>query len=112
MTSARSLTTTSSTSSIYYLSSAKESLPAMSTPASSTCATSSPDISSFGLSISSPAFQSRSPIVNPLVSAGLICPDLMDILATPAADAAVAKRRVKGITGARDLTATEKSQGR
>ena len=79
----------------------------MSTPALSTCATSSPDISSFGLSISSPAFRSRSPIVNPLDSAGLICPDLMDILATPTADATVAKRRVKRISGARDLTATE-----
>ena len=34
-------------------------------------------------------------IVYPLVSAGLVSPDLMDILAVPPADAAVSKRRTK-----------------
>ena len=48
---------------------------------------------------------SRPPgIVNPLVAAGLISPDLMDILVAPAEDDAVSKKRTKRITGARDLT--------
>ena len=46
-------------------------------------------------------------IVNPLVSAGLVSPDLMDILAVPSADAAVSKQRTKRITGARCLTSDE-----
>ena len=46
-------------------------------------------------------------IVNPLVSAGLVSPDLMDILAVPSADAAVSKQRTKPITGARCLTSDE-----
>ena len=46
-------------------------------------------------------------IVNPLVSAGLVSPDLMDILAVPYADAAVSKQRTKRITGARCLTSDE-----
>ncbi len=41
------------------------------------------------------------------MSAGLISPDLMDILTTPEPDAAVARKTVKRITGARDLTANE-----
>ena len=44
-------------------------------------------------------------IVNPLVAAGLIPPDLADILATPA-DAAT-QRRVRRVTKARVLTAQE-----
>ena len=55
--------------------------PAMSStvtsPSSSTC--------------TSPDSLCISPIVNPLVSEGLVSPYLMDFLATPAADAAVAK---------------------
>ena len=50
---------------------------------------------------------SSSPIVNPLVAAGLIPPDLADILATPPEDAAISKKRSKHITGARELTANE-----
>ena len=38
---------------------------------------------------------------------GLISPDLADILATPSPDAAVAKKRTKRITGARDLTVND-----
>ena len=48
-----------------------------------------------------------STIVNPLVSAGLVPPDLADILSTPSEDAAVSKKRTKQITGARALTANE-----
>lgn len=48
-----------------------------------------------------------SPIVNPLASAGLVQPDLADILSAPSEDAAVAKKRTKRITGARALTANE-----
>ena len=43
-------------------------------------------------------------IVNPLVTVGLVSPDLSDILAIPEDDAAVVKKRGKQITGARDLT--------
>ncbi len=51
------------------------------------------------------------PVVrNPLVSAGLIPDELSDILATPSADAEVAKTRTKRITGARYLTADEYHQ--
>ena len=51
---------------------------------------------------------SRTPgIVNPLVSAGLISPDLIDILVTSSDDAALPKKRTKIITGARDLTSSE-----
>lgn len=63
--------------------------------------------------LTSPVFQSAqrptnsSPIVNPLVSAGLIPEELSDILATPSRDAAVSKKRTKRITGARDLTSNE-----
>ena len=45
--------------------------------------------------------------VNPLVDSGLVSPDLADILVTPAEDAAVVKKRVKRIVGARDLTAED-----
>ena len=45
-----------------------------------------------------------SPIVNPLVAAGLV---LADILAPPSEDAAASKKRTKRITGARELTANE-----
>lgn len=48
-------------------------------------------------------------IVNPLVSAGLIPPDLADILATPAADAAT-QRKVRRVTKARVLTAQDMMQ--
>ncbi len=48
-------------------------------------------------------------INNPLVSAGLISPDLMDILVIPSDDAAVTKKHSKRITGARDLTSKEYS---
>ena len=44
-------------------------------------------------------------VTNPLVAAGLVSPDLIDILAVPLEDAAVMKRKTKRITGARDLTA-------
>ena len=47
------------------------------------------------------------PIVNPLVSAGLVPPDLADTLSAPSEDAAVAKKWTKRITGARALTANE-----
>ena len=50
---------------------------------------------------------SSSPIVNPLVAAGLVPADLADILATPSEDAAASKKRTKRITGARELTANE-----
>lgn len=46
-------------------------------------------------------------IVNPLVAAGLITADLVDILVAPAEDDAVPKKRTKRITGARDLTSEE-----
>ena len=46
-------------------------------------------------------------IVNLLVTAGLISPDLMDILATPTNDAAMSRKRTKRITGARELTSNE-----
>ena len=46
-------------------------------------------------------------IVNPLVTVGLVSPDLSDILAIPEDDAAVVKKRAKRITGARDLTADD-----
>ncbi len=46
-------------------------------------------------------------IVNPLVAAGLISPDLVNILVTPAEDNAVSKKWTKRITGARDLTYEE-----
>ena len=42
-----------------------------------------------------------------LASAGLISPDLADILATPSPDAAVAKKRTKRIAGAGDLTVND-----
>ena len=45
--------------------------------------------------------------VNQLVSAGLISPDLMDILVAPGNDAVVMKKWTKRITGERDLTAGE-----
>ena len=48
-------------------------------------------------------------IVNPMVSAGLFSPDLMDILAVRLPDAAVAKQQTKRITGARCLTAQQMS---
>ena len=49
-----------------------------------------------------------SPVLNPLVDAGLISQDLADILATPSKDAAaVAKQVLKRITGARELTAND-----
>ena len=44
---------------------------------------------------------------NPLVAAGLISPDLANILATPADNAAVSKPHVKRIVGARNLTSNE-----
>ena len=50
-----------------------------------------------------------SPVVNPLVDAGLVSQALVDILATPSSDA-VAKRRMKRIVGARELTANEYSE--
>ena len=46
-------------------------------------------------------------IVNPLVSAGFVSSDLMDILAVPSAVAAVSKQMTKRITGARCLTSDE-----
>ena len=45
--------------------------------------------------------------VNPLVCAGLVPEDLSDILVTPSSDAAVAKKRMKRIVGARHLTSDE-----
>lgn len=54
-----------------------------------------------------PTGSTPSPVVNPLVDYGLISPDLCDILALPSGDAAIAKNRVKRITGARDLTADD-----
>ena len=45
--------------------------------------------------------------VNPLVCAGLVPEDLSDILVTPSSDAAVAKKRMKHIVGARHLTSDE-----
>ena len=41
------------------------------------------------------------------MSAGLIPQELSDILAPPANDAAVSKKRTKRITGARDLTSDD-----
>ena len=46
-------------------------------------------------------------VMNPLVAAGLVNPDLADIPATPPNNAAVTKQRVKRIVGARDLTSNE-----
>jgi len=48
-----------------------------------------------------------SPVVNPLVAAGLVLVDLADILAPPSEDAAASKKHSKRITGARELTANE-----
>ena len=45
--------------------------------------------------------------VNPLVCAGLVPEDLSDILVTPSSDAAVAKKIMKHIVGARHLTSDE-----
>ena len=50
---------------------------------------------------------SSSPIVNPLVAAGLVPVDLADILAPPSEDAAASKKRSKHITGVRELTVNE-----
>ena len=51
-----------------------------------------------------PSMSRASPVLNPLVDAGLISQDLADILATPSKDAAaVAKQGLKRITGAREL---------
>ena len=49
----------------------------------------------------------RSPIMNPLVMAGLVPEDLSDILSTPPNDSAVTKKRTKRITGARNQTSEE-----
>ncbi len=46
-------------------------------------------------------------IVNPLVTSGLISPDLMDILVTPTSGAAMSRKSTKHITGARELTSNE-----
>ncbi len=46
-------------------------------------------------------------IVNPLVTAGLVSPDLMDILVTPTSGAAMSRKSTKHITGARELTSNE-----
>ena len=51
-----------------------------------------------------------SPIVNPLVPAGLIPEDLSDILAAPLEDAAISKKCTKRITGVRALTADDFSE--
>ena len=51
-----------------------------------------------------------SPIVNPLVPAGLIPEDLSDILAVPLEDAAISKKCTKRITGVRALTADNFSE--
>ena len=48
-----------------------------------------------------------SPIMNPLVMAGLVPEDLSDILSTPPNDSAATKKRTKCITGARNLTSEE-----
>lgn len=48
--------------------------------------------------------QTSSPIVNPLVTAGLVP---VGILVTPSHDAAVAKKHTKRTTGARELIANE-----
>ena len=45
--------------------------------------------------------------MNPLVSAGLVSPELMEILAVPEGDAAVTNKHTKRITGARTLTADD-----
>ena len=69
---------------------------------------SSSTVSSSTSTCSSPVSSvNTSGIINPLVSAGLVSPDLMDILAVPSADAAVSKQRTKRITGARYLTSDE-----
>ena len=73
-------------------------------PVSSTPVT-TPRVSS--TPVTTPCVSSPSGIVNPLVAAGLISPDLMEILATPANDAAMSRKRTKRITGARELTANE-----
>ena len=49
----------------------------------------------------------RSPIMNPLVMAGLVPEDLSDILSTPPNDSAVTNKQTKRITGARNLTSEE-----
>ena len=49
----------------------------------------------------------RSPIINPLVMAGLVPEDLSDILSNPPNDSAVTKKRTMHITGARNLTTEE-----
>ena len=68
----------------------------------SSASVSPPLFSSPSTSFSPPIFRSPSisPIVNPLVAAGLIPEELSDILATPPTDAAVVKKRTKRITGA------------
>ena len=57
--------------------------------------------------LDTPSNSNTDPIVNPFVAAGLISPDLADILVTPSGDAAVAKKRTRRIVGARDLTAED-----
>ena len=70
--------------------------------------TSAPEQSGAALvSLSTSTPVSFSPIVNPLIAAGLVPLDLADILVTPSEDAAVSKKRTKRITGARELTANE-----
>ena len=70
--------------------------------------TSTPEQSGAALvSLSTSTPVSFSPIVNPLIAAGLVPLDLADILVTPSEDAAVSKKRTKRITGARELTANE-----
>ena len=49
----------------------------------------------------------RSPIINPLVMAGLVPEDLSDILSKPLKDSAVTKKRTKRITVVRNLTSEE-----
>ena len=81
---------------------------AFQTPTPSTSAASG-DSPGLCTQISTPSLGSSlgSPILNPLVVAGLVPEDLSDILATPPSGAAVAKKRTKRITGARNLTADE-----
>ena len=57
--------------------------------------------------LDTPSNSNTDPFVNPLVAAGLISPDLADILVTPSDDAAVAKKRTRRIVGARNLTAED-----
>ena len=87
--------------------------PPTSSPLSSTSNSSGADCPT--TPVSHPSLSSPQPvvstrplgIVNPLVAAGLISPDLMDILVAPSEDDAVSKKRTKRITGARDLTSEE-----